>query len=370
MIFPKYIPLMVPDIQESDIEALVDVLRSGKLVQGLKVEELEIGICKLTGSKHAIAVSNGTASLHLALVALGIGKGDEVIIPAFSYIATANAIELVGATPIFVDIDLATFNINKSVIEKAITTRTKAIMPVHEFGLVSEMNEILAIAKKHQLFIIEDAACALGATENEKHAGTFGDVGSFSFHPRKAITGGEGGVLVTDNEELAAKLRILRNHGIEIQNGKMEFVLPGFNYRMTDFQAALISNQLKRLPQILETKSKYAARYQNDLKSDKISVPRAPMNKKHTWQTFHVLLNASINRDAFVSLLNQNNIGSNYGAQCIPYQQFYKNKYRLNCGELFPNSLFAYNQGLALPIYEKLSLPEIEYIIEKINAEL
>jgi perosamine synthetase len=216
-----FIPLMVPDIQQQDIDAVVAVLQSGMIIQGTKVEELEKNIAKYLGVAHAIAVSSGTATLHLALVALGIGRGDEVIVPAFSYIATANVVELVGAKPVFVDID-SSFNIDINLIEQAISPATKAIIPVHEFGLACDIREICETAKKFNLKVIEDAACALGATQNEKFVGTFGNVGSFSFHPRKAITSGEGGMLVTNDDEIARKVRILRNHGIEILNGVYE----------------------------------------------------------------------------------------------------------------------------------------------------
>ena len=174
---------------------------------------------------------------------LGIGAGDEVIVPAFSYVATANVVEIVGAKCVFVDVERDTFNIDVSKIERAITPRTKAIIPVHEFGLACDISELMKIAEKHNLFVIEDAACALGATENEKFVGTFGQVGSFSLHPRKAVTSGEGGILTTDDDDLAEKFRVLRNHGISMQNGKMDFVAAGFNYRMTDFQAALVRGQ-------------------------------------------------------------------------------------------------------------------------------
>jgi perosamine synthetase len=239
----KFIPLMVPDIQQQDIDAVVSVLKTGMLVQGKKVEELENNVAKYLGVRHVIAASSGTATLHLALLASGIGTGDEVIVPAFSFIATANAIELVGATPIFVDIDLDTFNININLIEQAISSRTKAILPVHEFGLSCDISEICELAKRYNLSVIEDAACALGAKENGRFTGTTGDVGSFSFHPRKAITSGEGGILTTNDDEMARKLRILRNHGIENKDGKTEFVAAGLNYRLTDFQAALVNSQ-------------------------------------------------------------------------------------------------------------------------------
>ncbi|MES2691169.1 MAG: DegT/DnrJ/EryC1/StrS family aminotransferase, partial [Bacteroidota bacterium] len=223
----RQIPLMIPSVNEDDINCVVNVLRSGQLIQGKEVEALEATIASYTGTAHAICVSNGTATLHLSLLALGIGKGDEVIIPAFSYIATANVVELVGATPVFVDIDLATFNIDETRIEEAITPKTKAIMPVQEFGLISNMEAIMQLAQQHKLYVIEDAACALGAQQNNKAAGSFGHLGSFSLHPRKAITSGEGGIITTNNKQLADKLRILRNHGIDYSTGSMDFVEAG-----------------------------------------------------------------------------------------------------------------------------------------------
>lgn len=361
----KMIPLMIPDIQQQDIDAVVKVLQSGMLIQGKEVEAFENNIANYLGTKHAIAVSNGTSSLHLALVASGIGKGDEVIVPALSYIATANVVELVGAVPIFVDIDIDTFNIDTTLIEKTITSKTKAIIPVHEFGLACDITAVIKIAEKHHLIVIEDAACALGAKENEKYVGTFGEVGSFSFHPRKAITGGEGGMLVTNDNELARKLRILRNHGIEMQRGKMEFVEAGFNYRMTDFQAALINSQFQRIESILDYKNMLANLYFDLLKdNDHVKLPAASENKKHTWQSFHVLVQG--NRDVLISKLKEKGIGTNYGAQCIPYQKYYQEKYQLDCDTLYPNAMKAYQQGLVLPLYERMDSDDVQRVVKSI----
>src|SRR5688572_498401 len=230
MVRNKFIPLASPDINDEDIGEVVRVLKSGMLVQGPEVENLEKRIAEFIGVKHCIAASNGTATLHLSLIAMGIGPGDEVIVPAFSYIATANVVELVGATSVFVDIDIETFNIKTGDIERAITSRTKAIIVVHEFGLSADISRIKSIADKKGIPVIEDAACALGATQHDKQVGSFGQVGSFSLHPRKAISSGEGGLITTDDDELAEKLKILRNHGIKMLNGKMDFVAAGFNY--------------------------------------------------------------------------------------------------------------------------------------------
>lgn len=364
----EFIPLMIPDIRQEDIEAVNEVLRSGMLVQGEKVEALEKSISAYLGIKHAIAVSNGTASLHLALLALGIGRGDEVIVPAFSYIATANVVELVGAKPVFIDIELGTFNIDVSQIENKITPRTKAIIPVHEFGLACDIRDIFVIAKKYNLRVIEDAACALGSIDQDQFVGTFGDVGSFSFHPRKAITGGEGGLLVTNDDLLAQQFRILRNHGISYESGQMEFVAAGFNYRITDFQATLILSQFKRIESILEYKNSLALEYLRALKPiENIILPSVPVGKKHSWQSFHIVLKKPISRDLLKENLHANGVGTNYGAQCIPYQSFYKHKYQFNCSLLFPNAMKAFNQGLALPLYERLQTEDIYQIVSKIK---
>src|SRR5688572_669746 len=367
----EFIPLTSPDLRDEDIDAVVKVLRSGMLVQAQNVADFENAMVSFTKSGQAIAVSNGTATLHLALVALGIGSGDEVIVPALSYVATANVVELVGATPVFVDVDLDTFNINVAEIESKITAKTKAIIPVHEFGLACDIEKVMQIAEKHNLHVIEDAACALGATQNKKHVGSFGTFGSFSFHPRKAISSGEGGIVTTANEALAAKIRILRNHGVEMQNGKMEFVAAGFNYRMTDFQGALVNSQLKRVPDILKYKNELAEVYFNEITHSGIKLPVVPKDRNHTWQTFHVILDSGFNRDMVIAELKEKGIGTNYGAQCIPAQKYYLGKYGLDSAKLFPNALRAFESGLAIPIYEKLGKEQISHvahILNKLNA--
>lgn len=364
----SFIPLASPNITEREIEAVSEVLRSGMLVQGENVAALESEIAGYLNVKNAVAVSNGTATLHLALVALGIGAGDEVIVPAFSYIATANVVEIVGAKCVFVDVERDTFNIDVSKVERAITPRTKAIIPVHEFGLACDILELIKIAEKNNLFVIEDAACALGSTENERFVGTFGQVGSFSLHPRKAVTSGEGGILTTDDDELAEKFRVLRNHGISTQNGKMDFIAAGFNYRMTDFQAALVRGQFARLEENIKYRNELAKIYFNELKNaENIALPFVPEGKRHIWQTFHAVAGENINRDELIEKLKQRGIGTNYGAQCIPFQTFYREKYKLDCEREFPNALRAFQKGLALPLYEKLSANDIKFVCDELN---
>lgn len=358
---------MSPSLTETDINAAAEVMRSGMLVQGEEVIKLEKEIAELVQTQYAVAVSSGTATLHLALIVLGIQPGDEVIVPAFSYVATANVVELVGAKPIFVDINTSDFNIDIDKIEAAITSRTKAIIPVHEFGLAADIQKIVSLAKKYNLAIIEDAACALGATENEKSVGGLGNMGSFSFHPRKAITSGEGGILTFNDKQYLEPLSALRNHGIVIEDGNMQFKYAGFNYRMTNFQAALIVSQLTRFYSQLFYKQKLANIYLTNIKNHLIQLPSVSPNKNHTWQSFHVLVDDSLDRDQIIGLLRSKNIGTNYGAQCIPALEYYQKKYSLNVTELYPGALRAYKKGLVLPLYDKLSEVEIEYIINIVN---
>ena len=365
----NFIPLASPDIRETDIEAVVSVLRSGNLVQGIKVLELEAKLSKFLNIQHCIMLSNGTSTLHVSLLALGIGPGDEVIVPAFSYIATANVIELVGATPVFVDICIDTFNIKIEAIESVITSNTKAIMIVHEFGLMADAIKAKDICDKYNLHLIEDAACALGAKEGDNFAGTIGKVGSFSFHPRKAITCGEGGAVVTNDLKLANKIRTLRNHGIDsTKSNKMNFIAAGYNYRLTDFQAALLSSQFDRFSQILKRKSEIASRYLKEIKNSKLKLPTVQENKTPSWQTFHVILQNPLEQGEIIFKLKELGIGVNYGAQCMPEQTFYKNKYGYNSIEQFPNAFKAFVMGLAIPLYEKLTENQVTKIIETINS--
>jgi perosamine synthetase len=361
------IPLMIPDILNCDIEAVVRILKTGMLVQGPEVEKLERTIAEYLGVEHVIAVSNGTATMHIALKILGIEKGDEVIVPAFSYIATANVVELVGAKPVFVDIDSKTSNINVDQVERAITKKTKAIIPVHEFGLACDIGPLCEIAKSHDLHVIEDAACALGATFKNRFVGTFGEFGSFSLHPRKAITSGEGGLITTSNRTYAEKCRQLRNHGIQRNGNGISFVDAGFNYRMTDFQAALVLSQFERFPKLLEKKEELARIYLTELAGiDRIELPSVETDKRHTWQTFHIVLDQSVDRGRLIKDLQNRGIGTNYGAQCIPAEQFYL-KYNLNCEKQFPIALKSARRGLALPIYDRLTASDVKTVCKALK---
>lgn len=367
----KFIPLALPGISETDIEAAARVMRSGNLVQGAEVSALEKEIADYLGVRYAVAASSGTATLHLALAALGVGPGDEVIVPAFSFVATANVVEIVGARCRFVDIEADTFNIDVSKFEENITPRTKAVIPVHEFGLACDIAKLAEIAEKHNVPVIEDAACALGARENGRFTGSFGRIGSFSLHPRKAVTSGEGGILTTGDEQLANSFRVLRNHGIKTKDGRTDFVAAGFNYRMTDFQAALVRGQFARLDEIIDRRARLAAVYFEELKdAENVRLPLVPEGKRHTWQTFHVTVGERFDRDELIEKLKRRGIGANYGAQCIPHQTYYREKYGLDCAREFPNALRAFQKGLALPMYDRLSADDVRFVCRTLKELL
>lgn len=360
------IPLASPNISDEAIEKVVEVLKSGMLVQGNNVEMLENSISRFLNAPYCSAVSSGTSSLHLSLLALGVGVGDEVIVPALSYVATANVVEHVRAKAVFVDVK-KDFTIDPDQIEDKITERTKAIIPVHEFGLPADMDPIMELASKNGIYVLEDAACALGSTYNGVPCGLIGDLGSFSLHPRKAITSGEGGLIITKNKDLDEKIRVLRNHGIEPGSMPLNFVEAGLNYRMTEFQAVLVNSQVEILENIIEVRNKFADIYFKNVDPNKCRLPIVPNYAMTNWQTFHLVLKSEEERDELKEYLTKNQIQSNYGAQCIPEMTYYKNKYGYDSKVLFPNAYEAYLQGLAIPLYEKLAEEKINYISNCIN---
>ena len=257
------IKLARPEIGAAEIDAVARVLETGMLVEGVNVAAFETAVGRYTGARHAIAVSSGTAALHLALVAVGVGPGDEVIVPGFTFPASANVIELAGAVPVLVDIDLATFNLDPAALERLVTPRTRAIMPVHLFGQSAEMDVVAAVARAHGLKVVEDAACALGARYRGRACGALSDAGCFSFHPRKVITTGEGGMVLTDDDKLAERLRLLRNLGFS--KPRFYHEVPAFNFRMTGYQAAMGLAQFRKIDHILSEKRRIAVTYNHYL---------------------------------------------------------------------------------------------------------
>lgn len=254
------IPLSAPDITDAEIKAVVSVLRSPRLSLGPKLEEFEHVVAEYVGAAHAVGVSSGTAGLHLALIALGVGPGDEVIVPSFTFVAVANAVRYVGATPVFADIDGESLNLDPVRVEAAITPRTRALIAVHTFGRPAEMAALGNIARRHGLKVIEDACEALGAEIGGKRVGTFGDAAVFAFYPNKQITTGEGGMVVTQDPEGARRVRALRNHG-RYGEAWLEHAELGYNYRLSEIQAALGVAQMQRVDEILARREAVARRY-------------------------------------------------------------------------------------------------------------
>lgn len=358
------IRITTPDLGQEELKEVEKVFDSGYLVQDKYVKEIENFITNYIGAKYTVVVSSGTAALHLSLIASGIKEKDEVIVPDFTFPATANVVELIGARPIFVDIDLNSLCIDPEKIEEKITDKTRAIIPVHEFGYPANMDEIKKTANKYNLKVIEDAACALGTKFKDKRVGTFGDVGCFSFHPRKSVTTGEGGVITTNNEEIYENLKLLRNHGIKNINGKIDFLIPGFNYRMTEIQAAIGIIQLKKLDQVIDRKREFAEIYNREFsKNDKIRISKLNKDIFHTYQSYHILLDEKIDRDEVIRKLKENEIESNYGAYALHELLYYKNKYGYKNDE-FINSSIAFKKGLVLPLSYKMDKNDVYYIIE------
>jgi len=298
------IPIAKPLIGEEEKTAVMNVLNSGMLASGPRTEEFEKKFAEYVGTKYAIATTSGTTALHLGLLALGITKGDEVILPAFSFIATANAVLFCDAVPVFCDVDQKTFNIDAEKIEKRITKKTKAIMPVHLYGQAADMEPIQEIAQKHNIHVIGDACQAHGAAYGGKMVGSFGDVECFSFYPTKNMTTGEGGMVTTNNQEVADLMISLRNHGREKTKWGYEHGRLGYNYRITDIGAAIGLEQLKKLPKNIQMRQKNAQYFDAHLNS--VETPYVIPKAKHAYHQYTV---KSKNRDALTQNLKKNEIG-------------------------------------------------------------
>lgn len=362
------IPLTFPYFDKSEEKALIEVLRSGWVMQGPKVLEFERNISEYLGVKHTVAVSSGTSALHLSMLVLGINKDDEVIVPSFSFIATANCILYVGAKPVFADIDDKTYNIDSKDILKKITKKTKAVIAVHQIGLAAEMDEIRAICKKYKLFLVEDAACALGAKYKGRKIGTFGDLACFSLHPRKSITTGEGGFITTNNKDLYKKLLCLRAHGVLKKDGKESYLLLGYNYRMTDIQASIGLEQLKKLETILNKRRILAENYNKAFfNNSKTAIPFVPKKTTHTYQSYMIRFkNLSISQSQIVKYLEKEGIAAK------PIMLIHKEPlYQKLFGKInLPVSEVIAKETLNIPLFVSLKEREQKFVISKIKKLL
>ena len=371
------IRLTVPSIDEADYAVVREVLETGFLVQGEHVKTFEDAIATYIGCEHAIAVSNCTAALHMALVALDVRLDDIVIVTAYSWISTANVIALCGAQPVFVDIDPRTFNMDvaqlNATLERLTTApetarRIKAIMPVHTFGQVADMSAIMEIAARYDVPVVEDAACALGATRDDQQAGTWG-IGCFSFHPRKAITTGEGGIITTDDEALANRLRALRNHGMDPTANSVDFVMPGFNYRLTEFQAAMGVTQMDKLDRIITARRDRARIYDDLLANTPYHAPHVPPGSNPVYQSYVVLIPEDADRQHIIDHLKQHDIQSTIGTYHMPMTTYFRTRYGYETGD-FPVADDVFARALTLPLHEFLTEDEQRTVVDQLCAAL
>jgi len=363
------IKLSKPDIRDEDIARTVEVLRSGMLVQGDNVVAFERRLSEFADLPYVVTVSSGTAALHLVLKALSIGPGDTVIAPAFTFPATANVIEAVGAETALCDVDDTSYVVTPELIAERIASlqnkRIKAVMVVHEFGYPARIAEITEICRKNQILLIEDAACALGTVADGKHPGFYGDAACFSFHPRKAITTGEGGAVMTRRRDIADKIAALRNHGIYYGQNGMDFRDAGLNYRLTDFQAALALGQLERFNDELSRRHELATLYKSELyQINGLTLPDIPSG--HSLQSFMVMLDAAVSRKKLISALLENGIQTNLGAQALNCLTYYQRKYGLN-EDSCPVATCLYNSGMVLPLYGSLTVNDIQSICKTLS---
>ncbi len=355
------IPQIEPWIDEEELKELKEVIASTWITENRKTEEFESRIKKLTGAKYALSVCNGTAALYVAQKALGIGEGDEVIVPDFTFIATSNSAIMAGAKPIMVDVDKKTFNMDAAELEAAITPKTKAIMPVHIYAQAADMEAIMKIAKKHSLPVIEDAAQGVGVYFNDKHVGTFGDIGMLSFYGNKTITTGEGAMLITNDERLYKKCWQLKNHGRE---AKGTFIHPhiGFNFGFTEMQAAIGVAQLRKLPKILERKKAINDRYR-ELLSGVEAVKFTEIDKRgRPAHWFTSILVDDV--EGLAKHLLKNDVQTRRFFYPLHMQPCYKGMAEGN----FPNSEWAYKHGLSLPSSVLLKDEQIKFVAEKARA--
>lgn len=370
-----------PFFDEQELEALKQCLESGWVTQGPRTAEFERLFAQRHCARHALATTSCTAGLHLSALALGIGPGDEVVVPAFTWVTSAHCAEYVGARAVFADVELDTYNLDPLALEAAITPRTRAVVVVHLFGLAARMDDVLAVARKHKLAVIEDAACAVGTMYRGRPVGTLGDIGAFSFHPRKVITTGEGGMVVCGDDALAARVTSLRNHGATGVPEGMDPTRPyamsrfdvlGHNLRLSDIQASVGIAQMAKLDWLLEERKRLAERYTALLGGlEEIATPAAPEGCGHTYQSYvvRILRGGRSRRDRIMDDLARKQIRTRPGTHAVHRLGYYAKKYGIE-PDWYPNASLCEDTTITLPIFPGMTEEQQKLVVNELKKAL
>ncbi len=373
------VPITKPSLGEEEARAPFDSIRSGWVTQGPKVAEFEKAVAAYVGARHGVATTSCTTGLHLALTAAGIGKGDEVIVPSFTFIASANAILYTGADVVFCEVDPRTFNIDPNDVEKRITKRTKAIMPIDQIGLACDIGAINDIARKHGLDVVEDAAPAIGEDYRGRKVGSNAHQTVFSFHPRKVLTTGEGGMITTDDDALADRARKLRAHGMTVSDLDRhkadrviieEYAELGFNYRMTDIQASIGLVQIRRLDELLRIRREKAARYNRELAEVKgIETPYSPQYASHTYQSYCLRLtkDCRLDREELMTNLLRRGIATRRGVMASHLEKTYTDRYGTVS---LPVTEEATRTTMLIPLFADMTEEQQSWVVQSLREEL
>lgn len=373
----KFLPFAKPDISQEAIDEVVACIKSGWLTTGPRTKQFEKNLETYLGAPYALCMSSATAGLHLSLLAFDLQPGDEVITTPMTFAATLNTIILAGAKPVLVDVDLGTYNIDVSKIADAITDRTRAIVPVHFAGLPVDLDPLYALAKKHNLRILEDAAHAIGSAYKSKRIGSFGDTQVFSFHPNKNMTTGEGGCVTTRDEAITKQMMLARFHGMDREawnrfgkSGQQDYqiIFPGLKYNMMDIQAALGLHQLKRLDNFIEKRQHLAKRYYEKLSDwDVWQLPTTPdYEHLHAWHLFAPLINpekAGMSRSEFMTKMKENNVGTGLHYQAVHLYPYYREHYGFKEGD-FPHAETIGERVVSLPLFPSMTEAEQDLVVE------
>lgn len=372
----RYIPIAQPCTGEEEWQACREPIMSGWLTQGPKVAEFEKAFAKRHNVKHALATTSCTTALHLSLLAVGVGPGDEVIIPAFTWVATANAVIYCGGVPVLADVDRTTFNIDPADLGRKLSPRTKAVIVVHLFGLCADMDAIRSVLPTG-MPVVEDAACAAGAVYGDRCAGVLGDIAAFSFHPRKSITTGEGGMVTTNSDKLAERVNVMRNHGASVSeeirhSGSRPYLLPdfdvlGYNYRMTDLQAAMGLVQLGKLDRFVSERSHWARYYREKLADlDWLRLPDEPAAGRHAWQahvTYVLPDRAPLPRNDIMQQLHERGVATRPGTHAIHTLGYYRKQFGYGKKD-FPAATDCELNSMAIPLHNRMSTEDYEYVVQ------